>query len=239
MTARLTPRQLLLGYANGVFPMAASSDDPELSWFDPPRRGVLPVGGVHASRSLLRSLRRGGWAVSVAADFAAIVAECAARPTTWINAPLADLYARLHEAGHAHALAVTRDGELAGGVFGVSLRGAFFGESMFSRRTDGSKMALLWLSDHLARCRFTLCDTQFLTPHLASMGGVEISRAAYRARLAEALRQDADFHAMPLRSAAELLAALARGGRSQERTAPDQAVLAGAERDRASPGPGG
>ena len=204
----ITPAQLLAGYAHGVFSMAASADDPQLSWFDPPRRGVLPVGGVHASRSLRRSLRRGGWAAEVASDFDAIVARCADRSETWINAPLARLYAGLHAAGHAHALAVTQDGALAGGLFGVSLGGAFFGESMFSTRPDGSKMALLWLSDHLARCGFTLCDTQFLTPHLASMGGIEIPRAAYRARLDAALRRKADFRALPLRPAADLVATL-------------------------------
>ena len=203
---QLTPSQLLGGYANGIFPMAAAADDPRLMWFDPPRRGVLPVGGVHASRSLIRSLRRGGWSADAAPDFDTIVGHCAARDETWINAPLRALYNQLHEAGHAHALAVHHDGQLAGGLFGVSLGAAFFGESMFSARTDGSRMALLWLSDHLARCGFTLLDTQFLTPHLASMGGIEIPRAAYRTRLAAALRRRADFRACQLPPASGLSA---------------------------------
>ena len=200
----LDPSQLLAGYAQGIFPMARSATDPRLYWFNPPRRGILPVGGVHMSRSLRRSLLRGGWQADARPDFNRIVAHCADRPETWINAPLQDLYARLHERGHAQALAVHQDGALAGGVFGVVLGGAFFGESMFSTRTNGSKMALVWLSDHLARCGFSLFDTQFLTPHLASMGGVEISRDSYRARLSRALHQPADFHAQPLRTAAEL-----------------------------------
>lgn len=200
----LTPAQLLSGYAQGVFPMAASAVDPRLSWFDPPWRGVLPVGGVHASRSLIRSLRRGGWSADADPDFDAIIGHCADRDETWINAPLRALYNQLHRAGHAHALAVYHDGSLAGGLFGVSLGAAFFGESMFSARPDGSKMALVWLSDHLARCGFTLLDTQFLTPHLASMGGIEIPRAAYRARLAAALRRSADFGACQLPPAAGL-----------------------------------
>lgn len=207
----LGPMQLLAGYAQGIFPMARAADDPRLYWFNPPFRGILPVGGVHMSRSLRRSLARGGWTADASPDFDRIVRHCADRPETWINAPLLQLYHRLHDSGHAQALAVYQDGALAGGIFGVTLGGAFFGESMFSTRTDGSKMALVWLSDHLSRCGFTLFDTQYLTPHLASMGGVEITREDYRARLAHALRQPADYHALPLRSAAELAA---RGGYS-------------------------
>ncbi len=207
----LGPMQLLAGYAQGIFPMARAADDPRLYWFNPPFRGILPVGGVHMSRSLRRSLARGGWTADAHPDFDRIVRHCADRPETWINAPLLQLYRRLHDSGHAQALAVYQDGALAGGIFGVTLGGAFFGESMFSTRTDGSKMALVWLSDHLSRCGFTLFDTQYLTPHLASMGGVEITREDYRARLAHALRQPADYHALPLRNAAELAA---RGGYS-------------------------
>lgn len=203
----LTATQLLAGYANGIFPMAESADHPQLSWYDPQWRGVLPVGQVHASRSLRRDLRVGDWNADAAPEFAAVVAHCANRPETWINEPLARLYDQLHAMGHAHALAVYRGGKLAGGIFGVSLGGAFFGESMFSTQTNGSKVALLWLSDHLARCGFTLFDTQYLTPHLASMGGIEIPRIAYRTRLAEALQQHANFTSKALRSAAELAAA--------------------------------
>ena len=204
----LTAGMLLRGYANGVFPMAYSADDPQLYWFDPPRRGILPVGGVHASRSLIRSLARGGWSADASPDFDAIVRACADRPETWINAPLRRLYAELHALGHAHALAVMQGGQLAGGIFGVTLGGAFFGESMFSTRTNGSKMALVWVSDHLARCGFTLFDTQYLTPHLATMGGREISRLDYQSRLARALPRTADFRARPPASGEALLAGL-------------------------------
>ncbi|WP_265499631.1 leucyl/phenylalanyl-tRNA--protein transferase [Paracoccus beibuensis] len=199
----LTPAQLLKGYARGVFPMAESADDDRLYWFDPPLRGVLPVGGVHASRSLLRDLKRGGWSAHTD-GFHAVVAACADRETTWINAELTDLYYKLHEAGHAHAISILHDGHLAGGIFGVTLGSAFFGESMVSQRTSGSKMALLWASHHLRRCGFTLFDTQFLTPHLARMGGTELPRSAYRVRLAAALRRKADFTAHLLPSAHQL-----------------------------------
>ncbi len=202
----LTPAQLLTGYARGVFPMAESADDDRLYWFDPPMRGVLPVGGVHVARSLRRDLRRGGWSAHLDGDFATVVAACADRETTWINAPLADLYQALHGAGHAHAIEIRHDGAFAGGLFGVTLGGAFFGESMVSARENGSRMALWWLSTHLKRCGFTLFDTQFLTPHLARMGGIETPRKTYHTRLTAALRRKADIHAAPLPSA-EMLAA--------------------------------
>lgn len=194
----LTPAQLLSGYAQGVFPMAESAANPRLYWFDPPMRGVLPVGGVHASRSLRRDLRRGGWTAHLNVDFDAVVAACAAREPTWINAPLRRLYNELHELGHAHALEIRHQDHFAGGLFGIALGGAFFGESMVSARTNGSKMALLWISSHLARCGFSLFDTQYLTPHLARMGGYELPRATYRHRLSQALRQHCDLTARPL-----------------------------------------
>lgn len=195
----LTPAQLLAGYARGVFPMADSADDPRLFWYDPPLRGILPVGRVHASRSLLRDLRRNNWTAHLDVDFAAIVAACANRETTWINSSLVRLYQDLHRAGYAHALEVRRDGVFAGGLFGVTLGGAFFGESMVSAVTNGSRMALLWTSSHLARCGYTLFDTQFLTPHLARMGGQEVPKSHYRDLLAKALTRSADFtgHRLP------------------------------------------
>ena len=200
----LTPAQLLTGYARGVFPMAESADDDRLYWFDPPMRGILPVGGVHVARSLRRDLRRGGWSAHLDGDFATVVAACADRETTWINAPLADLYQALHGAGHAHAIEIRHDGQFAGGLFGVTLGGAFFGESMVSARENGSRMALWWLSAHLKRCGFTLFDTQFLTPHLARMGGIEIPRKTYHTRLTAALRRKADIRDKPLPSAEAL-----------------------------------
>lgn len=196
--SRLTPALMLSGYAQGVFPMAMSRDDDQLHWFDPPMRGVLPLDGFHASRSLCRTLRRGGWRATLNHDFPATVRACANREETWINAALFDLYDQLHAAGFAHSLEVWQDDQPAGAVFGLTLGGAFFGESMVSQRRDGSKMALLWAVSHLSDCGFTLFDTQYLTPHLASLGGMEIPRAAYHARLNTALSHDADPTAHPL-----------------------------------------
>lgn len=196
--------QLLAGYARGVFPMAQSADDPTLYWFDPPMRGLLPVGAVHVSRSLLRDLRRGEWSAHLDGDFDAVVAACAARDVTWINAPLRRLYRELHQSGHAEAIEIRHAGRFAGGIFGVVIGGAFFGESMVSARTNGSKMALVWASSHLARCGFSLFDTQFVTPHLARMGGFELPRGLYLQRLEIALDRDADFRRAPLPEADQL-----------------------------------
>ena len=193
----LTPEMLLSGYAQGIFPMAMSRDEPGLHWFDPVRRGIIPLDGLHVSRSLRRRVRRWDYLVRVNTAFSEVVAACAARPETWINAGLTALYQELHAAGYAHSLEVWREDALIGGIFGISLGGAFFGESMFSRQRDGSKLAMVWLVDRLRSAGFALFDTQYLTPHLQSLGGVEIARAEYRARLAEALRRQADFTAPP------------------------------------------
>ncbi|MFB9149287.1 leucyl/phenylalanyl-tRNA--protein transferase [Roseovarius ramblicola] len=198
MPAFLPPDVLLRAYAAGVFPMSEHRHDAEVFWVDPPRRGVLPLDGFHLSRSLARRMRRGGYAVSLNADFAGVVDACADRPETWISAPIRKAYLELHARGHAHSLEVWETGALAGGVYGVTLGRAFFGESMVSRRTDGSKRALAHLVDHLRRCGFILFDTQFITDHLARLGAVEIPRAAYRARLSEALEREADIASLPL-----------------------------------------
>lgn len=190
----LTARMLLDAYARGIFPMAASADSDDLHWFEPDPRGILPLGQIHASRSLLRDLRRGNWSARHAPDFDRVVGHCAARDTTWINGELRRLYHELHSHGHAHALEVLQDGELAGGIFGVTIGGAYFGESMFSTRTSGSRMALLWMDYLLRHAGFTLFDTQYLTEHLASMGGIEISRIVYRRRLAQAISLPRDIH---------------------------------------------
>lgn len=188
----LTAELLLHGYASGVFPMAEARDDPEMFWVDPKRRGVLPLDGFHVSRSLARRVRRADYHVTLNADFARVVRACADRDETWISDRIEALYGDLHARGAAHSLEVWEGGALAGGVYGVTLGGAFFGESMFSTRRDGSKRALLHLVDHLSRCGFTLFDTQFLTAHLASLGAVEISRAAYHRQLRDALTARAD-----------------------------------------------
>ncbi len=186
---QISPEILLRAYAMGVFPMAESRDAAEIRWIDPLRRGVLPLDRFHVSRSLGRALVRPDHAVTTDTDFAAIVDGCADREDTWINAEIRALYLALHRAGFAHSVEV-RDlsGALVGGVYGVTLGGAFFGESMFSRRTDASKVALAWCTHRLAAGGFTLFDTQFLTPHLARLGAEEIPRAVYHRRLDTALR---------------------------------------------------
>ena len=210
MAAGVTPELLLRAYAAGVFPMAESRHDPGLHWVDPPRRGILPPDGFRMSRSLRRRLLRAPWTVRTDTAFAAVVAACADRPETWINGPIFDLSCALHRLGHAHSVEVWEGEALVGGVYGVALGGAFFAESMFSRRPDASKAALAWLTDRLRAGGFALCDTQFLTPHLASLGGVEVGRAAYRRRLAAALELRADFTAPALPDAQELVQRIAQ-----------------------------
>lgn len=192
-TDSLTPELLLAAYANGIFPMAESRDDPDVFWVDPKRRGILPLDGFRVSRSLARRLRRGDYRVSADLAFAQVVRACADRSDTWINDTIFSLYRDLHAAGFAHSQEVWVGDKLVGGVYGVALGGAFFGESMFSRSRDGSKIALAYLVHRLEACGFTLFDTQFLTPHLKSLGAIEISRAAYHDRLSAALDIAADF----------------------------------------------
>ncbi len=191
----LSPELLLHGYSIGIFPMAEHRDDPDLFWVDPKFRGVIPLNGFHISRSLARRIRKCGFSVTVNQNFSGVVDGCADRADTWINAELRDLYQRLHQSGHAHSLEVWDGPELIGGVYGVSLGAAFFGESMFSRRTDASKIALAYLVDRLRRTGFLLFDTQFLTAHLASLGAIEVPRSEYRQALEEAINASADFTA--------------------------------------------
>ncbi len=202
----LTPELLLQAYATGVFPMAEGRDDPAVFWVDPKKRGILPLDGFHISRSLARRLRRADYQIAVNRDFDGVVAACADRDETWINDTITDLYRALHQARLAHSLEVWQDSALVGGVYGVTLGAAFFGESMFSRITDGSKITLAFLVDRLRETGFQLFDTQFITPHLASLGAVEIPRAAYHSRLDAALGQQADFLApVPIPSAQDVI----------------------------------
>ncbi len=191
----LSPELLLHGYSIGIFPMAEHRDDPDLFWVDPKFRGVIPLNGFHISRSLARRIRKCGFSVTINQGFAGVVDGCADRADTWINAELRDLYQRLHQSGHAHSLEVWDGPALIGGVYGVSLGAAFFGESMFSRRTDASKIALAYLVDRLRRTGFLLFDTQFLTAHLASLGAIEVPRSEYRQALEVAINASADFTA--------------------------------------------
>lgn len=188
------------GYATGIFPMAEHRDDPEVFWVDPQRRGVMPLDGFHASRSLRRAMRNTSFEVSINQDFAGVVDGCADRADTWINAEIRALYLTLYNQQRAHSLEIWEGANLVGGVYGVTLGAAFFGESMFSRRTNASKIALACLVERLREAGFVLFDTQFLTEHLASLGGIEISRAMYHKALQVALDAHADFLRPPVRA---------------------------------------
>jgi len=181
----------------GIFPMSEGREDPGVFWVDPQMRGIIPLNGLHISRSLARAIRAERYQVRVNADFAGTVLGCAARDETWINDQIFDLYEQLHAAGFAHSVEVWDGDDLVGGVYGVALGAAFFGESMFSRRTNASKIALAYLVKRLRYGGFQLFDTQFVTDHLLSMGAVEIPRSEYRKRLEKALDWEADFLAQP------------------------------------------
>jgi len=188
---QLTPDILVRAYAAGVFPMAESADDPELFWVDPRRRGILPLDAFHVPRRLRRVMRRRIFEIRCDSAFEDVIRACAKavdkRPNTWINDEIVRLYTALFSRGAAHTVECWRNGKVVGGLYGVSLGAVFFGESMFSRETDASKVALVHLVARLRLGGFRLLDTQFLTPHLARFGGIEISRARYHRLLAEAL----------------------------------------------------
>lgn len=194
---KLTPELLLRAYAAGLFPMAESADDPELFWIDPDPRGVLPLSGFRMPRRLRRTLRAGGYEVRCDTAFEAVMRGCAEatheRPRTWINDEILRLYGALHAQGFAHSVEAWREGELAGGLYGVALGGAFFGESMFSRGRDASKVALVHLVARLVQGGFALLDTQFVTEHLMRFGAIAISREEYHRRLEAALAVSAYF----------------------------------------------
>ncbi len=195
----LTPQLLLQAYAEGLFPMAESAASDELYWFDPDRRGILPLDGFHVPRRLRRTLRQAVFDVRVNTAFERVITACATvRPSTWINRDIVRSYCELHEYGYAHSVEAWLGSRLVGGLYGVALGGAFFGESMFSRVTDASKVALVHLVTRLVRAGFTLLDTQFVTEHLSQFGALEIPRAEYRHRLTAALTINADFAAVVL-----------------------------------------
>ena len=187
----LTPEILLRAYSIGLFPMAESADDPHLFWVDPPMRGIFPLDGLLVSKSLAKTVRGDRFEVRTDHDFDAVIDACAQampdRPDTWINATIRDLYKRLFQRGFVHTVEVYDGNGLAGGLYGVSLGGAFFGESMFHRATDASKVALVHLAARLRLAAYVLLDTQFVTPHLATLGAVEIPRPDYRRALATAV----------------------------------------------------
>lgn len=185
---------LLQAYAAGLFPMSEGRGDDSVFWVDPTLRGIIPLDKFRISRSLARAIRRADYRVTLNRDFHGVVAGCADRDETWISERIFELYLDLHRMGFAHSLELRdTEGALIGGVYGVTLGAAFFGESMFSRRRDASKIALAYLVDRLRVCGFQLFDTQFITPHLASLGAIEIPRATYHRALRRALAGRADF----------------------------------------------
>lgn len=208
----LTPQILLRAYSIGLFPMAEKATDAHLFWVDPEKRGIFPLDRLVVARSLAKTIRSDRFEIRIDHDFGQVIDACAGagidRPETWINQRIRQLFMALHEMGQAHSVEVWRAGMLVGGLYGLTLGAAFFGESMFHRQTDASKVALVHLAARLRAGRYTLLDTQFLTPHLASLGAIEISRAQYRRLLASALEKTGDrstFAAQPGWSGAQAL----------------------------------
>ncbi len=201
-SSEITPELLLRAYACGIFPMAESIDDPTLFWVEPKMRGVIPLDSFRIPSRLARTVRSDNFTVTVDTAFGAVIDGCAApqpgRENTWINCRIRELYTGLHELGHCHSVEVWRKDELAGGLYGVRLGRAFFGESMFHVVRDASKVALVHLVARLIAGGFVLLDTQFVTDHLCGFGAIEIPRRRYRALLDVALEGQADFGALPL-----------------------------------------
>ena len=193
----ITPDLLLQAYRIGVFPMGERRDDPKLYWLDPRLRAVLPLDGFHLPKRLARTVRQGVFEVTADAAFSEVMRACAeprpGHPESWINEPILALYGALFARGHAHSIECRRDGKLVGGLYGVSVGAAFFGESMFSRERDASKVALVHLMARLIKGGFRLLDCQFMTEHLRSFGAVEMAREQFRIRLAEAVERTASF----------------------------------------------
>jgi len=193
----VTPELLLRAYAAGIFPMAEGRDAQTVYWIDPERRGIMPLESFHVPRRLRRTVRHGAFEIRCDSDFHAVIAGCADpgpdRADTWINPEIVRLYSGLFEMGNCHTVECWQDGELVGGLYGVALGGAFFGESMFSRARDASKVALVHLVARLVTGGFRLLDAQFVTEHLATFGALEIPRSQYRRMLAEAVATHAVF----------------------------------------------
>jgi leucyl/phenylalanyl-tRNA--protein transferase len=190
----LTPELLLRAYSIGLFPMADAADDPEIFWVEPEMRGIIPLDAFHVSKSLLKTIRKKPFDIRFDTAFDRVVEKCAEeadnRPSTWINQTIRDLYGALHRLGHAHSVEAWEGDELVGGLYGVSLGSAFFGESMFSRRTDASKICLVHLVERLKERGFTLLDTQFTTEHLKTFGAVDVPKAEYGVLLDKAMESD-------------------------------------------------
>jgi len=197
----ITPQVLLKAYACGIFPMAESAEDNALYWIEPERRGILPLDGLHIPKRLARTVRQGVFEIRVDCNFKGVVEGCAepkpGRRSTWINNRIRGLYGELFELGHCHTVEAWQGGALVGGLYGVHLGRAFFGESMFSRASDASKVALVYLVARLREGGFSLLDTQFVTDHLTRFGAVEVARETFQGLLEEALEGGADFRKLP------------------------------------------
>jgi leucyl/phenylalanyl-tRNA---protein transferase len=195
----ITPELIVRAYRSGIFPMAEDAADDDLFWVSPEMRGIMPLDGFHASRSLRKSMRRSDWTIRVDTDWDGIIEGCATvgedRHTTWINGTIRSVYGELFRRGVAHTVEVWDGPDLVGGLYGLAIGAAFFGESMFHRRTDASKIAMAHLVDRLNAGGFELLDTQFVTDHLESLGGIEIPREEYEDRLGRATALTADWHA--------------------------------------------
>ena len=194
----ITPQVLLKAYAIGIFPMAESADDPNLYWIEPEERGVIPLDDFHVPRRLKRTVASGRFEIRIDTDFDAVIEGCAGavddRPKTWINGRIRKLYGDLFAMGACHTVETWHDGKLVGGLYGVKLGAAFFGESMFSRERDASKVALVHLVARLRAGGFKLLDAQFTTGHLRQFGAIDVERDAYQAMLEEAVAGSADFY---------------------------------------------
>ena len=212
--SRITLDMLLRAYAHGIFPMSESRHDTRISWFDPHKRGVLPLTKFHIPRSLVKSVRSEPYQVRVDTAFKEVVEGCASpRPgrwTTWINDSIIDMFTGLYSIGNAHSVECWNGSKLVGGLYGVSLGAAFFGESMFSAQRDASKIALVYLVARLRHGGFRLLDTQFVTAHLQHFGAHEITRADYLRRLQTAVAMEADFLSLPQGAAPAAVLALAQ-----------------------------
>ena len=195
----ITPELIIRAYRAGIFPMSEDAEDDDIFWVSPEMRGIIPLDGFHLSTSLRKAIRRSGFTIRVDTDFDSVIDACAepdeGRETTWINRTIRSVYGELFRRGVAHTVEVWDGADLVGGLYGLAIGGAFFGESMFHRRTNASKIAMAHLVERLNAGGFVLLDTQFITAHLASLGGIEIPREQYEERLAEALLHEGDWHA--------------------------------------------
>jgi len=209
LTLTITPQVVLKAYACGIFPMAESADDPAIYWIEPRERGVMPLDAFHISRRLARSVKRDDYEVRIDSDFEAVISACAepapGRRKTWINPEIRRIYRELFRIGHVHTVEVWRHDRLIGGLYGVKLGAAFFGESMFHRERDASKIALVHLVARLRYGGFELLDTQFVTDHLRRFGAIEVPRKQYQRMLEDAIAKDADFAQLPIPSSSELV----------------------------------